>query len=190
MDGIRDTGLPCGPIGATPEMDDGVLLEIMVGGEGMASMEIISIRHGAPLRMIVEFAAGKGGFGHKTALLFVEGENHPLDPDGIVDENYPRHRRHHVHRIREINVVVGYGGAIVERRYPPSTTVETVLAWAVKNFPQIDPAMAGEFELALAGGAEEIPGTMHLGSFVKHPCHRIEFALIRGVIPNGGSHDP
>ena len=60
-----------------------------------------------------------------------------------------------------------------------------MLMWAVKAFA-IDSAMATEFELALVGSSDELAGTTHIGTLLKHPACRLEFDLVRGVIPNGG----
>jgi hypothetical protein len=161
----------------------GELVEILVEGEGLASAEIIAVTRGSSLREVIEIAARQGGYAHQEALIFLEGDGTPLDPATLLTDAHPHHRKHHVHRLREIEVVVLYTRN-VERRYPPSTKVETVLAWAVKELG-IDPAMATEFELAVVGSDVEVPGAKHIGSLVKHPACRIDFNLIRGVIPNG-----
>jgi hypothetical protein len=161
------------------------LLEVLVEGEGLASAEIITVSRGGILREIIKIAALKGGYGHTEALIFLEGGSLPLDPDTVLSDAHPHHRKHHVHRLREVEVVVHYTRN-VERRYPPSTKVETVLAWALKEIG-IDLAMATEFELAVMGSDVEVPGSKHIGSLVKHPACRIDFNLIRGVIPNGST---
>ncbi len=158
-------------------------LEILVEGEGLASAEIITVSRGGSLREVIQIAALKGGYDHLEALIFLEGDAVPLDPDTLLTDAHPHHRKHHVHRAREIEVVVHYMRNVA-RRYPPSTKVETVLAWALKELG-IDPAMATEFELAVVGSDVEVPGSKHIGSLVKHPACRIDFNLVRGVIPNG-----
>ncbi len=160
-------------------------VEILVDGEGLEAVEAVTVRHGAPLSAIVELVATKAGYRVEEALLFVEDEAAPVELSLTVGESFPHHRKHHVHRVRQIEVVVNYNRASREHHYPPSTRVEMVLAWAVRAFG-IDPSMAGEFELTLAGSEEELPSSAHIGRFVRHPQCRLELDLVRGTISNGG----
>ena len=181
MDDIRLTHIP-------EDVDqrsgaDG-LLDIVFEGEGLLSVEVIRLARGEALRAIVACAANKGGFPLEEALLFIEDEPQPVELEIIVTDEYPHRRKHHVHRTRSIEVIVHYMSRSAHRQYPPSARVETVLAWALREF-SIDPAIAPEFELALAGSTEELPSSRHIGSLIRHPCGRVEMNLIRGVIPNG-----
>ena len=182
MDGIMGVEPQSGPESSA---QIGVSVEVLVEGEGITVVEAITIRHGSCLREIVKVVAFKGGYEHTEAHLFLEDEGEPLDLAIVVDAAYPHHRKHHVHRVREVDVAVHYGSSTHERRFPPSAKVETVLMWAVKAFA-IDSAMATEFELALVGSSDELAGTTHIGTLLKHPACRLEFDLVRGVIPNGG----
>ena len=160
------------------------LLEIVFEGEGLVAVEVVRLAPGEAVLAISACAATKGGYPPEEALVYFEDEPQPIPPDTIVCDSYPHRRKHHVHRARTIEVLVHYMSRSVHRRYPPSARVETVLASALKEF-LIDPAIAPEFELALAGSNDELPGGRHIGGLVRHPCDRIELNLIRGVIPNG-----
>jgi hypothetical protein len=159
-------------------------IEMSIEGDGLPSVEVISLRAGTRLRGVVEIIARKAGYEATAAMLFREDEATPIDLEIIIGPDYPCHRKHHVHRCREIDVVVYYGKASHSHCYPPSTRVETVLHWAVKRFG-IDATIASEFELTLLGSTEELPGSLHIGSLPKHPACRVELNLVRGVIPNG-----
>jgi hypothetical protein len=104
-------------------------IEILIEGEGIENVEAVSVSDGDTVATIVRFAARLGGYREDEALLFVEEDGQPVALDVVLCESYPhRHRKHHVHRTREINVTVQYMGRCVEHRYPPSAKVETVLA--------------------------------------------------------------
>ncbi len=187
MDDIQDIRPPVDS-GREPTAEAAELIEILIEGEGIESVEAVILPAGGTVATIVQFAARKGGYPESDAILFVEEDGQPLALDVVVSESYPhRHRKHHVHRVRDIEVVVQYMARCVEHRYPPSTKVETVLAWAIKAIGTIDAAIAPEFELALPGSKEELPGSKHIGSLVRHPCRRLVLDLVRGVIPNGAA---
>jgi hypothetical protein len=44
-------------------------------------------------------------------------------------------------------------------------------------------------ELALHGETAALPKDAHIGRYVRHPHHKLEFDLIRGIVPNGASSD-
>lgn len=161
-------------------------VEIAFEGEGIVAVEAVQITLGSSVRTIVACAAAKAGYAEEDALLFIEDDPRPIRLELIVSDTYPHRRKHHVHRVREIEVVVHYMSRSIERRYPPSAKVDTVLAWALREYG-IDAAIAPEFELAAVGSTEELSGSSHIGGLIHHPCHRLELNLIRGVIPNGGA---
>ncbi len=117
----------------------------------------------------------------------LDGEEEPIDRGGVVDHHYPRHRRHHVHHRPAVAVKVFYQGGDREHDFRRQAPLERVLDWAIKAF-QIDPAMAGEFELTKVGGTEELPLTEHVGHVAGNE-HKLELNLVRGDICHGASHD-
>ena len=172
------------PLGNGTEDARRLSVEVLAEGEGLETVEAVVIRHGSRLREIVRMIALKGGYEPTEALLFIEDEPETLNLEIIVDGTYPHHRKHHVHRIKQIDVVVHYAMASHQRHFPPSARVETALTWAIREF-EIDPAMAAEFELTLVGSTEELPGSKHIGTLLRHPACRLELNLVRGVMPNG-----
>jgi hypothetical protein len=87
----------------------------------------------------------------------------------------------------KIAVTVNYQQRAETLGFSPSTKVEEVLDWALGKFG-IDPAMAGEFELAFHGIPGELVGHENLGRLVKGG-RSLALDLVRGDIANGAGHD-
>ncbi len=163
-----------------------MLIEIDVEGEALAEPEVIEIETGSPVRAIVVAISSKTGIPVEELLLFEEDGEEPLVLDILVEEGRAA-IVHHVHRTRNIEVVINYKGLKPAKHFPPSARVQRVLDWAVsvKEF-NIDAPIAPEMELALHGQTVELPKQAHIGRYVRHPHHCLELDLIRGVVPNGG----
>lgn len=161
-------------------------IEVIVEGEGLADVATVRVPQGAAAREIVIAVAAKGKFPAEEAFLFIEDTAEPLDLAAVIVEEKTAGKVHHVHRAREIEVVVFYKEADKKRKFPPSTRVQRVLDWAVgpEGF-NIDKAITPEMELALRGQKEALPKNAHIGRYVRHPRHVLELDLIRGVVPQG-----
>lgn len=133
--------------------------------------------------------------------VFVGECNEALDePDGVEDgaDEHPsvnidltladlevhRHRHVHVHRCRHVGVGVNFGGETKRHRFSPNTTVEVATNWARRKF-HLDPAVAGEYVLQLAGSPEQPRSTEHLGDLVQGETCSIEFDLVKELTPKG-----
>ena len=162
-----------------------MLIEIDVEGEGLDETVLIQVEEGSPRAAIVADVSLKNGVAKEELLLFAEDREEVLDLDILLTEA-DAGVVHHVHRARQIRVTVDYNGLQAVKDFPPSARVQRVLEWAikVKEF-KIDPTIAPEMELALHGGTAELPKQAHIGRYVKHPHHKLELDLIRGIIPNG-----
>lgn len=160
-------------------------MEILVDGEGFADVELIEIEEDAPMLRIVEIVAGRKGEDAALFTLFLEGMEEPCDPTQPVPHHQRKHV-HHVHRHKRIAVAVEYGGDTIERAYPPSATVKSVLKWAIgpEGF-KIEPSYAAEMQLGLPGSPAPLPDMAHIGRFVIGHEHKLVLTLMRGVIPNG-----
>ncbi|MBR0967002.1 hypothetical protein JQ554_23410 [Bradyrhizobium diazoefficiens] len=95
-----------------------------------------------------------------------------------------RHRHVHVHHCRHIAVAVHFGGKSKRHRFVPNTTVGVVTEWARRKFP-IDPAIAGEYVLQLAGSSVQPRSDEHLGDLVHGDVCGIEFDLVKELTPKG-----
>ena len=103
---------------------------------------------------------------------------HPVHHDG-------HHGRHHVHLRHPVDVTVRYQAGAHRREFRRQAKLERVLDWAIRVF-NIDPAMAGEFELTRAGSTGELSLSEHVGHLAgRQDC--LELDLVRGGIANGGS---
>ncbi len=115
--------------------------------------------------------------------IFRDGELAALTEIIIVDEGYPHHHTHHVHRKEKVLVTVYYGGQERPKEFKRRATIDHVLEWSIKEF-HIDPSLASEMELALHGSETELPGDEHVGHLAgKHKTLALD--LIRGKISNG-----
>lgn len=165
-------------------------IEVLVEGEGLQDIEIVQVDDGSLARELVVAIATRGDFSPEECFLFLEDCDETLDLAEVLNAEQVSGKIHHVHRIQRVDVTVFYLGHHKERTFSPSTRIQRVLDWAVGPHGfHVDPAIAPEMELALHGQTTALPKNAHLGRFIKHPHHSIKFDLIRGVVPNGCSHD-
>lgn len=165
-------------------------------GEGAARTEVrikivsgfnehrtMPLAHGhRPVEVLKIFGVERGVPVEELDLV-IEGDSEPVSVDIVIDENYPGHKRHHVHHRTPVEVIIFYQNADKRREFRRHATVNDALAWAIKEF-KIDPAMATEFELTRRGEKTALPGTEHIGHVAGH--HEVlELDLVRGDIANG-----
>lgn len=162
-----------------------MVMEILVDGEGFTDVEIIEVEENAPMLRIVEIVAARTGEDPALLTLFIENVDEPCDLGQPVPAHHRKHV-HHVHRHKRIEVTVDYAGSSIEQVSPPSTTVKSILDWAIgaEGF-RIDPSYAAEMQLGLPGSKTPLPDMAHIGRFVHGHEHKLVLALMRGVIPNG-----
>jgi hypothetical protein len=160
-------------------------IEIPIEGEGLADVELVAVETGSALEVLVIAVSAKTGIAVEELFIFEEDADEPLGLDLVIEE-VRAGVTHHVHRARRIEITVNYLGLSPSKDFPPSARVQTVLDWAVR-VPEfkIDATIAPEMELALAGETKELPKRAHIGRYVKHPHHRLDLDVIRGVILNG-----
>jgi hypothetical protein len=150
---------------------------------GGADIEI-DLRPGQHLGVLLDVVALQHGLSVTELIIVREGHREPLDHNAPIGHDYPHRRRHHVHHRKPVNVAVHYQAFTKHGDFPRQATCEQVLDWAIGAFT-IDPSMADEFELALAGHTEELPLSEHIGHLAHH-CDTLELNLVRGEIANGG----
>jgi hypothetical protein len=95
-----------------------------------------------------------------------------------------RHRHVHVHRCRHVAVAVHFGGKSKRHRFAPNTTVGVATDWARRKF-HLDPAVAGEYVLQLAGSPVQPRSDEHLGDLVHGDACAVEFDLVKELTPKG-----
>jgi hypothetical protein len=171
----------CGSIGLTR------VTVMVVSGRGQ--VREIEVEIGSDIDVILSVFASERGCSIEELILLREGDqhgkDHPVFPHTPIGHDYPHHRRHHVHYIKNVNVKVHYQTGAKHQDFARHEKLEAVLDWAIGVFP-IDPTMAGEFELARQGVKEELTLTEHVGHLAGlHDT--LELDLVRGDIANGAS---
>jgi hypothetical protein len=150
---------------------------------GVEDFEVVRIGHGHAITLALTEIALKRDIIVEEVEIFRDGELEALTEVIIVDEAYPRHHTHHVHRKENLLVTVYYGGQDRTKEFKRRATINHVLEWSIKEF-HIDPSLASEMELALHGSETELPGDEHVGHLAgKHKTLALD--LIRGKISNG-----
>jgi len=140
-------------------------------------------RHGHSLGDILEVLSRELGCPVDELIIVREGEKEPVRAIIVIDEHYPFHRRHHVHKPSPVKVVVYYQAAHHEHEFKRHQTIDDVRMWAIKSFG-IDAAIATEIEMALHNHQEHLPSKEHIGHLAGHQ-HALELDLVRGPIANG-----
>lgn len=150
---------------------------------GRAEERVVELDLGSSITTILDIVATERGCRVEELVLVREGEDNPLTSAILIEADYPRNRRHHVHHAGEVTVTVYYQAGQHSRTFKRSATVADVLAWAITVF-NVDPSMATEFDLARHGQKEELPGTEHIGHLAG-PHRELALDLVRGDIANG-----
>jgi hypothetical protein len=179
-EGVQDDAALSGAPEDAQEIERKFALPLKVGHADERTMEIALGRN---LTIVLEIFAAERGCKAEELILFREGEDEPLSALIVINADYPHHRRHHVHHIGDVKVSIFYKTESRHREFKRQSTVEDVLAWAIKVFG-IDPSMATEFELARHDKKEELPGTEHIGHLAGKE-HTLQLDLVRGDIANG-----
>lgn len=144
---------------------------------------LFQARHGHSLGSILDELSKEIGCRIDELIIVREGERQPVSAVVVVDEHYPAHRRHHVHKPSLVKVVVFYQAARHEHEFKRHQTIDDVRIWAIQSFG-IDAGIATEIELALHNQQEHLPIKEHIGHLAGHH-HEVELDLVRGPIANG-----
>ncbi len=162
------------------ELDEVILVE----GPGMSEVIEVKVKNGAQLQEIIVAVARVGNFAPEKAFLFLENEAKPLNPEQLLDAKHPRHKIHHVHTQKEIQVGVFFNGQEHRMHFSPATTVKKVMGWATHEF-KIPAQDATEVYLSIHGSSDPLSGTAHIGRFVAHDKHVLELDVITPAKVNG-----
>ncbi len=122
-----------------------------------------------PEMKVVDFAKECLGEG---ALVWIEDGQEPLDPNKMLNDAGVVERCHlHVSRCMEILVKVRFGGDSIERSFPPPTSADFILKWAVnpKNFKLTD-SEAAKHLFAICGTDTELDPADHIGRYADDDC--------------------
>lgn len=165
-------------------------IDVFVQGEGVKEVILVQVAENGRVRDLIEIAKEHGirvgGESDPSGVFLEEGED-ALFAEAFLGDVGIRHRGHvHIHRARQIDVMVSYNGRQEARTFPPSATVGRVKKWAVSkkvfNLSEVD---AAEHVLQIAGSSERPDETTHLGTLLTYPAHEIHFDLVPKVRVEG-----
>src|SRR5262249_4299193 len=124
------------------------------------------------------------------ALLFLEDEAEPVDPQHKIRAKAGRAGvKAHIHRCREIEVVVHFKDKTIKETFAPSTTIARVKHWVTVRKLGMTEEEASHHHLQLTGTTDQPePGT-HIGALASCPKCKVEFDLVTTPKVNGGG-DP
>ncbi len=167
-------------------------IEIFVHGNGRKSV-VLKVGEDDVLSEVLAAA----GLFDKDDVIFIgdgeddiaddegEDDDSPVDPGATVKQvDLSRHRHVHVGRCKRIAVEVHYLGKTKKRKAAPKRTVGAIARWARRVF-RIDPAVASEYVLQIAGTSEQPRPDTQLGELTKAPTCAIGFDLVKEVTPQG-----
>lgn len=166
-------------------------ISFFVQGEGLSGIQIVKAESEAKLKdVITELAADVGGgfaaavkSGQAVISLEDEGNDLPqamsLKQAGVRDRS-----RVHVHRCHKVKVTVNFNGETKSDDLPPSTRVEKLKKWAVKEF-DIDKVEATEHALQLCGTADRPDEDTHIGTLTPNGTCSVCFDLVPKVRVEG-----
>jgi hypothetical protein len=89
-----------------------ILIKVTHGEERTVVVEI-----GSRATAILEIFATERGCAVEELVLIREDENEPLSALIVIDADYPRHRRHHLHHAKAVKVIVFYQAGSHDREF-------------------------------------------------------------------------
>ncbi|MGE3467240.1 MAG: hypothetical protein AB7J13_09930 [Pyrinomonadaceae bacterium] len=162
--------------------------------EGLDGIRVVKAQEKAKLNdVLIELAAEVGGnfaaaisSGQMVVTLEDEGNELPLastlEHAGVRDRS-----RVHAHRCRKVNVTVNFNGEAKSDDMPPSTRVEKVKKWAIKEF-DIDRIEATEHALQMCGTADRPDEDLHIGTLTTTGSCSVCFDLVPKIRVEGASN--
>ena len=146
---------------------------------------VLELEQGASATGILEVVAGERGCDIEELILVREGEDLLLVVDVPVDTGDPDKRPFHVHYRGEVKVTVFYQAGHDVHEFKRFEAVKDILAWAIEAF-KIDSSLATELVLVRHGQKEELPEREHIGHLAGKDSE-LALDLVRGDIANGSS---
>lgn len=146
-------------------------IDILLQGEAIADIQLVTVPHDADLSALLGAAAklrsvtehGDGEF-----LVFLQDEDKPLKPGKLPHPRPGQPLCIHVHRCRKVKVEVSFNGETKSAELSPSRTVgASKTHFAVKLF-RMSKHDAAEHVLQLADTTERPDADTHLGALARH----------------------
>lgn len=152
-------------------------IKLFVQGEGLAQIEVLEVEESSTVQAVVEQAQDKGLIFESDSCVMVEDSKEELELDTLLDITC-NHYCLHVNRQRRIKVTVHYNGEQIERKFPPSKTIQRVKRWATrrKGF-KIPDGDAAKLDLKLCGVDDFLNDEVHIGTLISSPDCELSFDL-------------
>lgn len=149
---------------------------ILLQGEAIPDIAFLTLDERPSVQDVLAAAAKlRSGAGDGDYLVFLEGEDEPLDPHGHLQDGEPL--RLQVHRCVKIAVAVTFNGVTKTEDFAPGRTVESVKK-AMARAHGLDPRDAAEHVLQLAGSNDRPDADTHIGALVGHGACALAFDLV------------
>jgi hypothetical protein len=157
-------------------------IEVYLQGMGIGDILLVEVAAGSRVRDLIALVPAPtvaGGEGEaEPAQVWLEEIEAPLDLElTLKAAGISHHSRVHVHHCQKILVSVAFNGETIQHPFAPSTTVKTVMDWAVERL-RIDPAQAQQHELELVDTHEHPREDFHIGTLVGSGKCTLAFNLV------------
>jgi hypothetical protein len=154
-------------------------IDILLQGEGLGEVQVISLPHDAGLILVLE-EARRLGAPHgpdEEVFIFIQDEDKPLrHKDKLPRPVEGQPLSLHVHRRREIEVEVHYNGQSKSIALAPSRTIGWTKDHVAKKLFGMDRHDAAEHVLQLTGTHDRPDPDTHIGALAHH--HRVAVDLV------------
>jgi hypothetical protein len=148
--------------------------EIYLQSEGHTGARVIEVEATATVRDLVDGAETQGVSLHEDLILFIEGKEteHLISEvlERLLSELFIEHgSKIHFHRSRLIPITVRFDAESIKHSFRPSTTVQHIKQWAVKEF-KLDAFVEVDHGLKLCGQTAFLSENAHIGSLAQKDC--------------------
>lgn len=152
---------------------------ILLQGEAIPDIAFLTLDERPSVQDVLGAAAKlRSGAGDGDYLVFLEGEDEPLDTHGHLPKGKDGEPlRLQVHRCVKIAVAVTFNGVTKTEDFAPGRTVESVKK-AMARAHGLDPRDAAEHVLQLAGSNDRPDADTHIGALVGHGACALAFDLV------------
>jgi len=165
-----------------------MLTRIYIQSEHFPDVKLIEIDDHATIDELkhVALALLPAGTDASELALSVEDD----EDDALCHATHVKHLkkehgiRAHLHRCRQIEVHVRFGGETKQHTFRPATTVGRIRLWAGHHFG-MQPGDIAEHVLQIAGTNEQPDVDIHIGTLARCPACSVTFDLVPAHRING-----
>ncbi|HMJ08193.1 MAG TPA: hypothetical protein VK468_04265 [Pyrinomonadaceae bacterium] len=166
-------------------------ISFFLQAEGLDGIRVVNAQSTAKLKDFLADLSGEVGGNFAAAVnsgqmvVTLEDEGNEFSLASTLEHAGIRDRsRVHAHRCRKVKVTVNFNGEAISDDMPPSTRVEKVKKWSIKEF-DIDKVEATEHALQLCGTADRPDEDTHIGTLTTTGSCSVCFDLVPKVRVEG-----